>query len=680
MGPIRQDLFASKLSSRELTISINSTHWIRMKEPSDFRLSAAGLREKLYPFAQMLTLSLFLMLPAQDLFGQPPAPPASDLRPDAARVAEIASWLAGKAQGVGPMATQKEEWQKLAHDAWFQMKLENGKSAMETALPELTPELYRDFSTKGDRSSFEKPLSLRIKRLNALAVTACLAPSDSTMAELEKEILYQCNRPTWVLPAHDRALRNFHGEEINIDLGSSLLAWELAEIHHLLGAKLSESTRHRIEERVHAFVLDPFAAMVRGERKADGWLTVTNNWNAVCLSGVLGSALALIDDRNERALFVAAAEKLSLHFLEGFGRDGYCSEGLGYWNYGFGHYTQLCETIRAATNDKLDLLARPQSKLAAGFPSRVHILNGIYPAFSDAPVDVSANSTLLRVLRKRLPDLTTPPEKGPAPVAYASITEAMLFAPLAADEPATVSGATAPRDWFPDAGVLIVRPRPEDKWAFGAAIKGGNNDENHNHNDLGSFVVVAGNVAELIDPGKETYTARTFSAHRYDSDVLNSYGHSVPVVAGKLQEPGRQRIARVLEQASSAEEERLRLDLSAAYDVKELQKLERSFVFHRGREPSLVLEDRVKFGTPQKFETALVLPPEATIERQESGAMVIRVGASAVRIEIAADGGEIVATEAQLKDGIKPKRVAFTFKDSLTSGSIRITIRPVAKP
>jgi len=33
-------------------------------------------------------------------------------------------------------------------------------------------------------------------------------------------------------------------------------------------------------------------------------------------------------------MFAAAAEKYVENFLAGFTPDGYCSEGLGYWNYG----------------------------------------------------------------------------------------------------------------------------------------------------------------------------------------------------------------------------------------------------------------------------------------------------------------------------------------------------------
>ena len=66
-------------------------------------------------------------------------------------------------------------------------------------------------------------------------------------------------------------------------------------------------------------------------------------------------------------------------------------------------------------------------------------------------------------------------------------------------------------------------------------MKGGHNAEMHNHNDVGSYTVVIGDQPVLADPGTEIYTKRTFTEHRYDSPVLNSYGHPVPVIGGQLQ-------------------------------------------------------------------------------------------------------------------------------------------------
>ena len=80
------------------------------------------------------------------------------------------------------------------------------------------------------------------------------------------------------------------------------------------------------------------------ETKPFWWFTATNNWNSVCLAGVTGAALALLPDKEERAYFVAAAEKYNVYGMKGYADDGYCSEGVGYYNYGFRAYIPVSYT------------------------------------------------------------------------------------------------------------------------------------------------------------------------------------------------------------------------------------------------------------------------------------------------------------------------------------------------
>ncbi|MDO5113556.1 MAG: heparinase II/III family protein, partial [Planctomycetia bacterium] len=184
--------------------------------------------------------------------------------------------------------------------------------------------------------------------------------------------------------------------------------------------------------------------------------------------------------------------------------------------------------------------------------------------------------------------------------------------PLPAKNEVTHSLQGEMRTWFPDAQVLILRPQGElapkaaEVRGLAVAMKGGHNAELHNHNDVGSYVVVHRGTLPLLDVGSETYTRKTFSAQRYESDALNSWGHSVPVVAGKLQKTGRAAEAKILKIDSRPEKEVFHLDLRAVYDVPELQRLTRCFTYSRDGETSFEIVDEVEFSSPQTFETALV--------------------------------------------------------------------------
>lgn len=174
--------------------------------------------------------------------------------------------------------------------------------------------------------------------------------------------------------------------------------------------------------------------------------------------------------------------------------------------------------------------------------------------------------------------------------------------------PAPPTARSILRTWFKDAGVLIARPAPGAATKLAVALKGGHNAEHHNHNDVGSYTAVVGDRLVLLDPGGEVYTARTFSAQRYDSKLLNSFGHPVPLVAGQMQQTGAKARAVVLQADLGDETETLRLDLKSAYPVPDLRLLERTFVYSRAGEGSLTVTDRVEFANPQAFESALIDP------------------------------------------------------------------------
>jgi hypothetical protein len=291
--------------------------------------------------------------------------PAVETPPDPERVRALAAMLPEKPTGVGRPLSDRAAWAELArHPAArigsprrrrfcaeegvppFREVIPRAEKLLAEPLPEQPDDLFLDFSRTGNRRRWERVAFQRRGRVSALALAECLENSDRFLPALEQVVETVCAERTWVFPAHDRSLSNFNGTQTDIDLFSSATAWDLATADYLLGDRLSAATRARIRENVSRRVLEPYRAMFTGRREPNGWLRTTNNWNAVCLAGVTGTALAQVEERRERAEFVAAAEKYCRNFLRGFTPDGYCSEGLGYWNYGFGHYVLLAETIR----------------------------------------------------------------------------------------------------------------------------------------------------------------------------------------------------------------------------------------------------------------------------------------------------------------------------------------------
>ena len=74
-----------------------------------------------------------------------------------------------------------------------------------------------------------------------------------------------------------------------------------------------------------------------------------------------------------------------------------------------------------------------------------------------------------------------------------------------------------------------------NKNGFFVATKGGYNNESHNHNDAGTFLL---EYDDFIDAGVGTYTRQTFSSERYSIWTMQSNYHNLPMVNGVPQQFG----------------------------------------------------------------------------------------------------------------------------------------------
>jgi hypothetical protein len=414
------------------------------------------------------------------------------------------------------------------------------------------------------------------------------------------------------------------------------------------------------------------------------WLTGTNNWNAVCLANTAGAAVTAIPLPDRRAFYVASAEKYVQNFLKGFTPNGYCSEGMGYWNYGFGHYVMLAETLHRQTGGRVDLMSDPRVKEIAQFGRRMEITPGVYPAFADCS-PVARPARWLTVVLSRRFDFGWNDGRGPVvdvgEARYLSTFGLFGFTDSLGKWP--IVNTTPPeqplRNWFPDAGTLICRSAPGATPPLGVALKGGHNDEHHNHNDVGSYVVALGKRTPLVDPGRETYTQRTFSSRRYESGVLNSWGHPVPRVAGKLQKTGRQAAARVLKTEFTDRTDTLVLDLRSAYDVKELKRLVRTFIYSRVGVGGLRVIDEVEFDGPTRFETTLITFD--TWQRLGPNRLCIGQADAAVDVTIDTGGAPFAVRAEEIKEDLRghgrPTRLGIELSDPVHNATVTLTIRAI---
>ena len=605
------------------------------------------------------------------------------------RIKYITTLLAEKPAGFGSPISNRNAWKKLAGNDSFRKIISEAEKLLQQPIPDQPDDLFLDFSRTGNRTRWQRVSGNRRRRISTLALAECLENKSRFIPAFEEIVRVLCSERTWVMPAHDRDLTNFNRTSTDIDLGSSSLGWSLATADYLLADKLSPQIRRIINKNLDERIFEPYQAMVKGKRNKNWWMTGTNNWNAVCLAGVTGAALAVIDPPDQRAFFIAAAENYSKNFLEGFTDDGYCSEGLGYWNYGFGYYIMLSELIHQATGGKVDLLQNNKAKQAATFGANIKIINDVYPAFADCSIRARPSSKLMYFISRRLGLALQSWEQIDPVSAGGSLYQIMMycFPNSASRSPLSQGPSHGPgiRSWFDKAGILISRPGANSSSQLAVALKGGHNNEHHNHNDVGSFVVVLGDKPLLLDPGGEIYTARTFSSRRYESNVLNSFGHPVPVVAGKLQQTGSKARARIVSQNFTDSTDTLVLDISSAYNVPELKKLERKFVYSRIGKGSLCVTDEVTFTRPCNFGTALITFDSFAVrdpaeEQSSSRSLIVHDSQKALQVNIKITGSDFKIEPDTINEDVsarkKPTRLGINLTEPVTHAYVCLTITP----
>jgi hypothetical protein len=196
-------------------------------------------------------------------------------------------------------------------------------------------------------------------------------------------------------------------------------------------------------------------------------------------------------------------------------------------------------------------------------------------------------------------------------------------------------------------------------------------------------MVVKGKEMLFVDPGAEVYTLRTIGPGRFESKVINSYGHSVPMVGGKLQREGKDARAKVVDTEFTDYQDKLVFDISSAYDVKELKKLKRTFYYSREGTCSLAIIDEVSFSELKSFGTALITYGE--VQWSGNGNLIVSEGKESVKVNIAVTGGEfeiVLGTIIEdMNNGKKgyPKRIGINLKEPVEEATIKIKISPFLK-
>lgn len=580
------------------------------------------------------------------------------------------------------------------HDraAWDALPLDSARilAAAEAELGQPVPQWgeaeYLAYFETGSREPHGTPFRRRLYRSGLFPLAAGLTNDTRFIAAAEREISAILDEPTWVIPAHDSKTQdNLHGRITDIDLGVTMRAWNLVTAAWILDDRLDPALLARLRSEVHRRSVAPYLRRLDGDTSLCKWVWWQGNWNAVCHAGIVGAALFTSPDRAEVERIVAGMRATIEKSFHGHAADGYCSEGIMYHNYGFGHYANLAEMLYRASGGAINLFADPRIREIAAFPTRFEVFGQMFPAFADTPYGSRAVRGLQALLATRLndpallpPALRARPEN--ADYTIGSLLYDTLLIATTPPPPELHENEWSPRHEFTEGGVLIVRPLAPGDTTLGAAFKGGHNAELHNHNDVGSYAIAVGDSFPVTDVGSEVYNKNTFGPGRYSSPINNSRGHSVPVIDGRLQREGREAAARVLRREFTPELDTWVIDLTACYDAPNLRSLTREFRYHRGQDARVEVIDRFEFREPGTYANAFMTL--GSWQRRASDTLAFTHGRNTLIATLGSSAPYTLSEDTlegqNLGGGRRATRVGLDFTKPVLTGELHVVFRPAS--
>lgn len=434
------------------------------------------------------------------------------------------------------------------------------KEIMDTAdqlrnrpMREETEELFALFETTGNRLQYEDVYFERRKYLATFGLACYLEHRPEDLKKMEEVLRGICAERCWALPAHVDRKQDPNWKH-TVDLFASETAQCVSEIITFLENDLSEEIKSMVRQNVEERVFRPF---YESEVPYKNWEHGKSNWNAVCAGSIGSASIYLMKDdpvRLEACLKrICAALQ---YFLGSFADDGACMEGLGYFTYGMTYFVGFADQLYRYTNGKIDLLEPEKCKKMAEFQQKCYFSKGRTLSFSDGNSRDRFRMGLTAYLAMRFSNVSIPNMERAGGFHRDSCYRFMgNYRDIIWTEKyleMLESGKMEDKNGVVEAGQVVL---PMAQWSIcnaengnGCALKGGDNDEPHNHNDVGNFLFIKGEELLLTDLGAGEYTRQYFRAEtRYKHFGNSSLGHCVPVINGKAQMPGKEFAADLFE-------------------------------------------------------------------------------------------------------------------------------------
>lgn len=416
-------------------------------------------------------------------------------------------------------------------------------------IPRLTASLYMDFAETGNRVNFERKYFLRRKALVYFTFCEAIENKGRHLGKII-DILYEILQETsWVLPAHAPISPNSDclpdaNSEI-IDLFAAETGAQISfvyEVFHNRFDAVSKNISPYIIKNLRRRVIDCYL-----ERDDFFWLGFggnrVNNWNPWINSNILRTAKTVCFHKEMCDVVLKVMKSLDC-YMACYPEDGACDEGPMYWFKAGVCLMECLDMLKEFSGGKINLFDNLKVRNTLDFYSKIYIGGSRAVNFADAPSkSVCEYGVLYHVaksagdcelvnfcadMKKRFYDTVDIPLQEPWRIV--NLTQAN-------NELCDATEVKYPTEVYFDSIQLFAK-RMKNGIFF--AAKGGNNDESHNHNDIGNFMLYKDCVPYVIDSGNMKYTRDTFSDRRYTIWTNRSEFHNLPTIGGNNQHDGAQ--------------------------------------------------------------------------------------------------------------------------------------------
>lgn len=573
-----------------------------------------------------------------------------------------------------PPCNDRAYWSKVANGKALNHFIELSESIVAKQIPSWVNEKYLDYSISGSRIKGEQMIRDRSFLLAPLVIAECLTWNGDYLPYIVSLINSYLDEPSWTLPAHDPNLMVFRGELQKVDLAVASRAYELALSHYLLKSKVSADFSQRLLKNLQARVWKPVLNSIDLNDNHNWWLFAESNWNAVCLKGVVLSALVAEIEPNQKKRFVTIANTYISHFLATYSEDGYALEGPNYWGYGFGAFVELSYGLSIATNNEINLFKLPKVDQIALYPFRFQMSQGNVAAFGDAQRNVRFDPVLLSFLNSYLhfesgldwAKVATDFKKTPSG-SLSLILMRLASLPELEFNSSDAKSASLKYFYFENEGVL--KSCGEKEHSLCITMKAAGNGQAHSHNDVGSYVIGLDNEQPAGDVGSGVYSKKTFSSKRESIRWVGSWGHPVPLVDGAEQVPSKLINPSYALQRQDSNSRMFTLDLSNAYDKPNILKLRRIMVHYQSPGKEINIQDDFEFSDKKDFEVAVTTLGQYSIKSENE--IILTEKKLPVSLKVTASSPFEFIPERVSDEGLTFNRVAIRFKEKQKKGWIR---------